>query len=247
MKIQRLSWAGLKIETPNCTFLVDAVENFAYNPKFSLAANSTYRFSANTKADYALITHLHFDHYDPKAITAALKPDSFIICSSLIADEVQKNCFNKVKAINSGESLQLKQVQFTPVFAMDGIGDEQVSWVIESDGYRIIHCGDTIWHNQFWRIGEKYKHFDLAFLPVNGAVVRFPDLPYSPVAAAMTPMEAVAAAKLLHSKRLIPIHFGINVPNLYEEFPKVVESLKSESIRQKVDVELYEAGAYISP
>jgi L-ascorbate metabolism protein UlaG (beta-lactamase superfamily) len=66
-----------------------------------------------------------------------------------------------------------------------------VGFVVEVDGFRMYHAGDTD------RIPEMdgLKKLDLAFLPISGTFV-------------MTLEEAIEAAQVLKPKMVIPMHFG---------------------------------------
>ena len=103
--------------------------------------------------------------------------------------------------------------------ASDGFGDPQVSWVVEADGTRILHAGDTLFHGAWWLIAMRCGPIDIAFLPVNGAVADLPHRqPPSPLAACMDPHQAAVAATLLRARRAVPIHYGaIHSPPKYAE------------------------------
>jgi L-ascorbate metabolism protein UlaG (beta-lactamase superfamily) len=95
----------------------------------------------------------------------------------------------------------------TAVFAVDGLGDPQVSWIVAADGSRILHGGDTVWHGAWWRIAKRHGPIDVAFLPANGARIDFPWLqPAADAAAALTPEQAVEAARALGAGELVAIH-----------------------------------------
>ena len=94
-----------------------------------------------------------------------------------------------------------------PVPAADGFGDAQVSWVVRAGGRRFIHCGDTIWHGHWRRIGRAYGPFDVAFLPING-FAQTDLVPSTTVPYAMTPEIALQAARVLGAQTVAPIHFG---------------------------------------
>ncbi|RFS21798.1 MBL fold metallo-hydrolase [Chitinophaga silvatica] len=242
MKVQRLGWAGAKITTANRTILIDAVENFS-NGKYFVIDNpdASYRFSHEEKADYIMITHIHKDHYDKDLILKMLKPDGKIIASSSFADILKEDGLTQILSLELDEPFTDGKVSITPVFAMDGIGEKQVSWVVEHGNHRILHGGDTIWHNQFWAIGKKYQSFNAVLLPVNGTIMRFVK-PASPVPGTLTPLQAVTAAHILNAATLIPIHYGFNKPGVYEEYPDVVGNLKTAASEQSVDISFLKAG-----
>jgi L-ascorbate metabolism protein UlaG (beta-lactamase superfamily) len=92
--------------------------------------------------------------------------------------------------------------------AVDGLGDPQVSWLVEADGRRALHLGDTVFHGYWWRMVRRHGPFDVVFAPINGAAVDFPHLqPPSPLAAAMEPEQAALAGELLGAGTVVPIHY----------------------------------------
>jgi L-ascorbate metabolism protein UlaG (beta-lactamase superfamily) len=92
---------------------------------------------------------------------------------------------------------------------VDGLGDPQVSWLVEAGGRRVLHLGDTIFHGAWWQMARRAGPFDVVLAPVNGAVVDFPhQQPPSPLPAAMEPEQAALAGELLGAATVVPIHYG---------------------------------------
>jgi len=243
MKLHRLSWAGLKIESNGQILLIDAVQN--YQRGASIGPENPVQFAQNTRADVVLITHLHSDHYDPEAIRSVLKPEGTFVVSEQIAAEVRNDGFAPL-ALALNTPRQIGNFTVTAVFAMDGVGDKQVSWVIEADGQRILHGGDTMWHNQFWQLGKTWQHFDAVFLPVNGAVVNIPRVVPSPVPITLTPIQAVTVTRLLNADVLVPIHYGFHRDGMYHQFPQMEEDLGREAELQNVKVKWVEPGSRVA-
>ena len=223
MRIQRLKWAGIRLDAADRCLLIDAVENFTASITGPTTGEvdevETAIALPAIQADYVLVTHLHRDHYDPQLIRTCLRPEGLIFCLDVLADALRQDGLDRVVGLSVGEKYQAGPLTITAVYAMDGFGDPQCSWVIEDGEHRVLHGGDTLWHNQFWRLGAQYQQFDAVFLPINGAVVQLPHLAFSPVPATLTPLQAVSAAQLLHARQLCPIHFGLNIPGSYEEYP----------------------------
>lgn len=227
MEIQKLNWAGIKLTSQNKTILIDAVEDFSYyKPVLGDALDKLIVFSDEVQADYILFTHLHLDHFDKSIIEKCLKKDGKLIVYSGLEQLVRKYTENvEMIVLNLNETFTENNITFKPVYAMDGIGEIQSSWIVEDQDTKIFHGGDTIWHNQFWKIGKENQHIDYAFLPVNGVVVNFEviGLEYSPVPASLNLKEAFAAAHLLHARKLVPIHYGLfahekfYVPQLFDD------------------------------
>lgn len=211
MKIQRLSWAGIKIQSGATTLFVDAS-----------VSEGDPKLVSETESRHAIITHHHGDHYDSDALQSVLKDNSWLIYNQDIAPFIDSKKFRPQTSklyepvfISRGTG----DLVAIAVPAADGFGHPQVSWVIKGGGKTIIHCGDTLWHGHWWDIARSYGPFDIAFLPINGfrqIAGRYTD---SGIPMSLTPFQAVAAAKLLGAKKACPIHYGRSDTN-YIEVPE---------------------------
>lgn len=218
MIIQKLNWAGVKITCNEKIILVDAVENFEpYFPVLGKPLTAIEHFAEGLRVDYILLTHLHLDHFDAGVIKKCLKPAGKIVGYSRHLEAIAALDVD-YRLLDNDESLEEQGIIFKSVYSMDGIGEEQTAWIIQQGAHRIFHGGDTIWHNQFWRLGRENPGINYAFLPVNGVKVNFGmvGLPYSSVPASLTPEQAFNAAKLLGAGKLVPMH--------YEKFATAVYS-----------------------
>ncbi|MEA2142300.1 MAG: hypothetical protein QOI64_730 [Solirubrobacteraceae bacterium] len=225
MKTRRLGWAGIEIESASGhTAVIDLVEDlgslkqFVGDPHEPLPA-------ARPGAVLALLTHLHDDHADAAAIERALAPDGVVARPADATGEflevaaVQPNerALASARTVEPWESVTAGPFTATAVPAVDGFGDPQVSWIVEADGVRIFHGGDTLFHGYWWKIAMRHGPIDVAFLPVNAPVCDLPHRqPPSPLGAVMDPVQAAAAAQLLQARLAVPIHYGaIQAPPVY--------------------------------
>lgn len=248
MQIQRLSWAGLKITLGPTTIVVDLLDDTSRlsaimgKPKGPLCA-----LDAQESVHLALLTHLHPDHYDPSALRKCLAPSGRVVCHRDIRDKVAADGL-PLHALEIEESYSLDGVggfKLTPVPAVDGFGDPQVSWVIEGGGKRIIHCGDTLWHGHWWRIRRKHGPFDAAFLCINGVVMTYPGLEPSGIPADMTAEQAAAAGKLLGARTVCPIHYGtFNAPQ-YCELTDAEQTFLIAARQRELAVQIVQPGSFI--
>ncbi|WP_250253447.1 MBL fold metallo-hydrolase [Chryseobacterium sp. Marseille-Q3244] len=227
MEIQKLNWAGIKLISQGKTVLMDAVEDFSYyKPVLGEAVDEVISFTDEIEADYILFTHMHLDHFDKSVVEKCLKKNGKLIVYSGLESVVRKIMGDiEMVVLNLNEVFTENSITFKPVFAMDGVGEIQSSWIVEDATTKIFHGGDTIWHNQFWKLGKENENIEYAFLPANGVVVNFEiiGLEYSPVPASLNLKEAFTAAHLLHAKKLVPIHYGLfshekcYIPQLFDE------------------------------
>jgi L-ascorbate metabolism protein UlaG (beta-lactamase superfamily) len=171
---------------------------------------------AQRTAVAGLVSHLHRDHADADALAGALADDAWVHEPAWPAGSDVENlglaqanaelerATPSRRAAEVWERVEVGPFVLTSLPAVDGLGDPQVSWLVEADGQRILHLGDTIFHGYWWRMARRHGPFDVVFAPINGAVVDFPHLqPPSPLAATMEPEQAAVAAELLGARAVV--------------------------------------------
>ncbi|MEV4314575.1 MBL fold metallo-hydrolase [Actinocrispum sp. NPDC049592] len=230
MRVRRLGWAGLEVTAAGESLVIDFVGG---RMESMLPAGSLVRPDGPVSA--ALVTHLHFDHADPDAVQSVLAPGGVVLRPRPLDGSEAENYWtaaaekgfatmSDVEVVADWENRAIGPFSVTAVPAVDGFGDPQVSWVVEADGQRIFHGGDTLFHGFWWLIAGRHGPFDAAFLPVNGAVVDMPQWrPASPLPADLTPEQAVVAGMILRARRVVPVHYGLDVAGHYVEVDAAVE------------------------
>src|SRR5438270_7924600 len=201
VRIQKLSWAGVKLETSSTSILIDPwISKEAFGDGWK---DPIVPIEVVNEQRYVLLTHLHNDHFDPAAIKAVTKDRGFgVVCLASKAASIASRGI-RTYPVQMYEPFIRGDVVVCAVPAVDGLGEAQVSWIVIAGGKRFIHCGDTLWHGGFWDIGAQYGPIDIAFLPINGAILkgRVPD---SGMAISMNPTQAIAAAVVLKAKLVVP-------------------------------------------
>ncbi|QEC46935.1 MBL fold metallo-hydrolase [Baekduia soli] len=260
MEIVRLGWAGLELQAAGETAVIDLFQHpgrlvdFVGEPHTPLPGPSR-----PGTAVLALVTHLHEDHADPQAIAAALGPDGVLVRPAAAqgsALEVAGVAPTEEGLLRLGvpqrvvapwETVEAGPFRATAVPAVDGLGDPQVSWVVEAGGLRILHAGDTLFHGSWWSIRERVGPIDIAFLPVNGPVVRLPHRrPASPLVAAMGPREAATAAHLLQAATAVPIHYdALHRAPAYVQATMPAQAFLREAAGAGVPARIVEPGAVV--
>ena len=230
IQIERLTWAGIKIVSGNTTVFVDAVGKDLWDGN---APEGLVPVTAETDRRYALISHIHNDHFDVETLKDLLGDRGYVICHESVATYVASRGLKVIPA-KTYSPVARGGYLFTAVPAEDGLGEEQVSWIISVDGRRFLHAGDTLWHGKWPLIGSQFGPFDAVFLPINGARVLRDPMPETP--AVMTPQQAVDAAALLRANVLIPIHYGLSDPPYYEEVDSPMDTLLKEAARREINV-----------
>ena len=215
LSIQRLAWAGIKLEAGGVAVFIDAS---APDPASGAAGPA---LASSAARSFALVTHHHGDHCDPLALKPVLGSNGYMVAHEDVSKlfdhqgvTVQTVCLSEpVFLSRSGGEFVAGWVP-----AVDGLGSPQVSWIVDGGGRRIIHCGDTLWHGRWWDFVRAYGPFAAAFLPINGMrqqVGRYTDVT-QPMS--LTPEQAVSAARILKPRTVIPIHYGSqNEPGYLEE------------------------------
>src|SRR3954468_19756116 len=222
MEIKWLGWAGVELAARDATLVIDPLADAAavfapLGPDAIVALPDVVPPQAGS-AVAGLVTHLHRDHTDVAALMAALAPGAPVLEPAAGGGDKVEN-LALAQAQHELDEAGIERRRFEPwhraefgpfpltaLPAVDGIGDPQVSWLVEADGVKVLHLGDTIFHGFWWRIARRHGPFDALLLPVNGAVLSFPHRqPSSPLAGALDPEQAALAAKILGARMAIPI------------------------------------------
>jgi L-ascorbate metabolism protein UlaG (beta-lactamase superfamily) len=262
MKVRWLGWAGVEIEADGAAVVIDPLAD----PAATFAAlgekaketqlPAVVASESQGTAVAALVTHLHRDHTDAGALAAALADDATVhepawpggsdfenLALAQANAELEQAGLRR-RAAGTWESFEAGPFTLTALPAVDGLGDPQVSWVVEAEGHRVLHLGDTIFHGYWWRMVQRHGPFDVVFAPINGAVVNFPHLqPPSPLAAALEPEQAAIAGELLKAGTLIPMHYdGFEIDPWYLPLAGPVERFEAATAERSYDARVLEPG-----
>ena len=241
LRIQRLAWAGIRLQLPQATLFIDPL----VNPEaWGSALKDPLVPVGDAVGDtYVLITHAHPDHFDASAVAQALAKGGALVHPAG-TNPLPIPHGARARPSTPWEPQLLGDFTATPVPASDGYGDPQVSWVVSAGGRRIFHGGDTLWHGHWWRIGRQFGPFDAAFLPVNGARFGWRK-PVSGLPGVLTPEQAVAAATILGARRLVPIHYGVSGMDEYVEVDDPIEQLRQAARQTPIDIQVTTPGTWV--
>jgi L-ascorbate metabolism protein UlaG (beta-lactamase superfamily) len=223
MDIRWLGWAGVELEHDGETLVIDPLADPA--GVFAALGDAARGVelpevvpATRGRAVGGLVSHLHRDHTDAGALDAALAPGSLVhhpvpvektnLAVAQAEHELAAAAL-PLRAVATWESVELGPFTCTALPAVDGLGDPQVSWLVEAGGRRVLHLGDTLFHGAWWQMARRAGPFDVVLAPVNGAIVNFPhQQPASPAPAAMDPEQAALAGELLGGSTVVPMHYG---------------------------------------
>ena len=193
MKIKWLGHASFMIETSGKTIYIDP---------FVLPVNSP-------AADIILITHDHFDHCDPSKVGEIRTHKTQIFTTKKAAEKLSGN----VKIAKPGDSFETAGIKINAVFAYNlskpfHHKGECVGFVVEAEGKRIYHTGDT----DFIPEMNSLQGLTAALVPIGGTYT-------------MDLEEAVRAVAAMKPKIAIPMHYNF------------LEGLKADAkdFKQKVE------------
>jgi L-ascorbate metabolism protein UlaG (beta-lactamase superfamily) len=149
------------------------------------------------KADVILVTHDHFDHFSKEDIAALNGPSTVVVGPRSVTGGLS----GQTISVQPGDTIDANGVTVTAVpayntskfrepgkvFHPKGSG---VGYILEFDGRRIYHAGDTDSIPEMAGI-----EVDVALLPVSGTYV-------------MTAGEAAEACHVIKADVVIPMHWG---------------------------------------
>lgn len=174
---EKISWLG------HDAFLINASKKIYFDP---------YQISGGPTADIICISHDHFDHCSPEDVAKVQGPETVIVTEAQSKGKLSGD----VRVMTPGDSLDVDGVRIHAVNAYNTNKDfhprnnEWLGFIVEIDGVRIYHAGDTDFIPEMEQIAV-----DIALLPVSGTYV-------------MTADEAVKAALAIGPKLAIPMHYG---------------------------------------
>jgi L-ascorbate metabolism protein UlaG (beta-lactamase superfamily) len=229
VRIQKLAWAGIVVESNGERLLIDPITGISSAAEKVFGAPREPMFPLDQIGNVLAVlqTHTHQDHFDPKALLQAYGNNISVLVPHESVSDAVKEGLEQVIGVHLGDTLSFGPFSVTATYSADGFGSPQVAWVIEAEGRKILHAGDTLWHGHWWKIAKLFGTFDAALLPVNAARIVIPGQKPSEQPISMSPEQAVSAADILDASVLIPIHFRtFHQPPTYIETPQVLERLE---------------------
>ena len=166
------------------------------------------------RIDVVMISHNHYDHLDVESIKrlAAMPQGSprFLVPQGLKAWFVDLG-ITRVDEYDWWQNTRedTLKITFVPVqhWSKRRLNDTNQTlwggWVVEGEGLRLIHTGDTGYSKDFQDIGARLGPFDMAFIPIGAYAPRW----FMKIMHIDVP-EAVQVRADLRARRAIGMHWG---------------------------------------
>jgi len=236
VKIKYIRWAMTVIEMNGLTLVTDP---FFRMLRFLRAAPREYTLEQLPKPDLILVSHRHFDHWDPWTMRRLPKEIPLIVRPKRIADDARRFGYTSVRELAPWKEAQVGDVSVTAVPAVHQGGE--VGFVIQ--GERTVYFGgDTSFDREiFTAIGQRFD-LDVALLPIGG-------LSFLGWAKQIDPPQAVEALKLLRPRVVVGIHWGcaprrpplVDMPGTPQELARLLaEAQVDVAVRGMAPLEIVE-------
>ena len=199
MKITWIGQAGLLLQTPKTTVLIDPYLSDsvkALNPaNWRRVPVDESLFSI--KPDVMVFTHCHLDHYDPETVEKYITADSGItvLAPSSVWGEVRKYGGNNNYVLFDRHTLWTQNdLSFYAVKAQHS-DVHAIGVIIRWEDKTYYVAGDTLYSTEIFP--DLPENIDVAFLPING------------VGNNMNMVDAAAFAAKIGAKKVVPLHIGL--------------------------------------
>lgn len=177
--------------------------------------SEVYDYSKAPKADLVLLTHHHYDHFDPEALKEITTDKTLYVTNAGC-----KEGLPQATVVTQGESYNYEGIEIEVVYAYNIVNKndegnpfhprgEGNGYILNFGAFRLYIAGDTELIPEMSQLGE----IDLAFIPKN--------LPYT-----MSDPMFIEAVGVIKPKQLFAYHyFEIDAEKLRGEMPEGVELL----------------------
>lgn len=166
------------------------------------------------KCDIIFITHEHFDHFEPDTVKEIVERTyASVVAPRNVLGKLQIPDKFKVD-VKVGDKFQLKGVGVEVIKAIHPQSVYPVGYVIEKDGMRVYHAGDTYEFREMMDVV-----CDWALLPIGGTYT-------------MDIIDAEKAAKEIGCRYVVPMHYGSfdRIKADPNEFARALEGSKVKPI-----------------
>ena len=208
-----LTWIGhasFLVQLGGRSALIDPVLSDSLGPGFARNVAPGLKFEHLPRLDVVLITHNHRDHMDERTLLKLGKAPVYVVPRGL-RTWFERRGFTRTLEMDwwQQEEVEGMTITFVPAqhWSRRGLYDANESWwggyVLEHDGLRFYHSGDTAWFDGFRLIGERVGPIQAAMLPIGAYAPR-----WFMKHQHMNPEDAVAAFQALGATEFVAMHWG---------------------------------------
>lgn len=208
-----LTWIGhasFLVQLRGRSVLIDPVLSRSLGPGFVRNVDPGLCGAHLPPIDAVLITHNHRDHMDEPTLLQLGASPLYVVPRGL-GSWFTKRGLTRVLEMDWWQEEEVAGIRVTFVPAQHwsrrGLLDANESWwggyVLEHDGLRVYHSGDTAWFDGFRLIGERMGPIQAAMLPIGAYAPR-----WFMKHQHMNPEDAVAAFRALGATEFVAMHWG---------------------------------------
>ena len=172
-------YAGILLKTPTKTLAIDPVD---------------VKSKSLQNVDAILITHEHYDHFDPRLIAEIQKETNCIIIADPASTKKLQHVIpvGKLQETKPGEETKIGEVT-VKAEKSNHPAQSPLTYIITSeDGVKIYHTADSLPFPEMALMGQKEK-FDVVFCTVG-------------IAPGSTPQTGFEIARLINPQVAVPYH-----------------------------------------
>ena len=188
--------------------------------------------------DVIVVSHDHYDHFDPETIAALSDPERTQCVMPLEVGRSEPLGCAGIHRLDWHDSVEIGELTITALparhFSGRGLLDRNstlwASFAFRSGDRAVYYSGDTGYGPHFSEIGRRHGSFDLAIMSTGG---------YEPRSVVghihMNPEEAVRAAIELRARAMLPVHWGtfeLGAEDPFETRSRVLAAAEALANRQ---------------
>jgi L-ascorbate metabolism protein UlaG (beta-lactamase superfamily) len=144
--------------------------------------------------DAILITHEHYDHFDPRLIEEIYKASNCQVITDLASYKRLQHLIpqEKLQAVSVGEEIKLGEVSIKAEKCQHKAASPVTYIITSEDGVKVYHTADSLPFPELASIGQK-ENFDVVFCTVG-------------IAPSCSPESGLEIAQLTKPQVAIPYH-----------------------------------------
>jgi L-ascorbate 6-phosphate lactonase len=195
---------GFALRGPETIVYVDLFLNPTYQDEWvTRAVKPAFAPDTLRQASLVLASHEHADHCDPIALRAIAEQTTALFAGPSPSCEIARAAgfpSARIRVLRSGQSLSVGKAEVTALASEDHLAKAALIYVIDTEGIRIVHAGDSLQTRSFDDIGQA-GGTDVAIL----ATARNPlgRVWY------LQPDELMTAARRLRTRLVVPGHWDL--------------------------------------